>query len=433
MKLSTLLFVCWARTTVSHAILTTPAPRSGTNTGTGIKLTPFANAATYALECGGTNNNDPGVEQPTVAFSPGDTIDMTWRMTIPHAADVLLDGVRVAVHYGNGDTFADNILAGGVGNDPQAGTVPVAPIDAVRNEDITYQVTLPAGKTCDYCTLQWIWSAQNDGGSYLACADISITTNGQLPNFNNIESEIGKVLPGVGQPLNGGDGGDGGPPPPPPPSTVDIDMPASGTIAQYGITQQNQLKANMANTLGVLQANIALTVTTKDNDSVDLAFTVTVASDAESDNVKSRADNSLNSAAAATQRLGLGLVGLVNFEVEETPDVQQNSGSGGGGGGGGSSAGTVVGVLFALLIVGGIGYWYFKIRPNSSKSASTGKSPPAPTYQAGSGMPPPPPPPAGGAGGLPPGWSEAKDPSSGVTYYYNASTGATQWTPPNHV
>lgn len=34
------------------------------------------------------------------------------------------------------------------------------------------------------------------------------------------------------------------------------------------------------------------------------------------------------------------------------------------------------------------------------------------------------------AGPLPPGWSEGKDPNSGHTYYYNPSTGQTQWEQP---
>ena len=433
MRISLLVALSCAPLAGGHAILSVPAPRSGTNIGVGTKLTPFADASTFALECGGTRNSDPGVEQPTVAYTPGETIDLTWVLTIPHAIDRLTDGVRVAIHYDDGDTFSDNILDGGVGTDPLTGTVPVADADAEADDEITFQVTLPTGKTCDYCTLQWIWSAQNDGGSYLACADISITTNGQLPNFNNVPSEVGKVLPGVGVAIGDGNtGGDGAPSAPPPPSTVSIDMPATGTPAAFGTIQRNQLIANMATTLGVLQANVALTVAAKDSDSVDLAFVVTVASDAESDAVKAQADARLSSASTASLRLGTGLVG---FTVEDTPVTVQNNGQGGGGGGGGSDAGTVIGVLIALFAVGGFAYWYLKVRPNGSKPpepGAAGKYPPAPTYQAGAGMPPPPPPPPVGSG-LPPGWSEAKDANSGVTYYYNASTGATQWTMPNHV
>ena len=33
----------------------------------------------------------------------------------------------------------------------------------------TATVTLPRDKTCAYCTLQWVWVAENDGGSYVGC------------------------------------------------------------------------------------------------------------------------------------------------------------------------------------------------------------------------------------------------------------------------
>ena len=62
---------------------------------------------------------------------------------------------------------------------------------------LSQTVTLPAGKTCDYCTLQWIWAARGDGGSYIGCADISITADGTLPDFASLPSQTGNVLPGV--------------------------------------------------------------------------------------------------------------------------------------------------------------------------------------------------------------------------------------------
>jgi len=61
-------------------------------------------------------------------------------------------------------------------------------------------------------------------------------------------------------------------------------------------------------------------------------------------------------------------------------------------------------------------------------NASTGASQwhaPAPQLAAA----PPPPPPAAGTG-LPPGWVAGRDPASGAVYYANPSTGATQWEPP---
>ena len=37
---------------------------------------------------------------------------------------------------------------------------------------------------------------------------------------------------------------------------------------------------------------------------------------------------------------------------------------------------------------------------------------------------------AGAAGGLPPGWVQGTDPSTGAAYYYNAAMGRTQWETP---
>lgn len=180
--------------------------------GSGTKLQPFADAKIYADEtkCGGAvKNKDPGVETPLVAFSPNDELTVKWRMTIPHPIDYPLDepdntaspgsGVRIAMHYGATDSFEDNILAGGVAGDLGVGTLAAGTSedDPGRNGEVTATITLDAAKTCDYCTLQWIWAANADGGSYIGCADISITTDGQLPVFASLPSQNGNVLPGV--------------------------------------------------------------------------------------------------------------------------------------------------------------------------------------------------------------------------------------------
>ena len=184
--------------------------------GSGTKLQPFADAKIYADEtkCGGAvKNKDPGVETPLVAFSPNDVLTVKWRMTIPHPIDYPLDapdntaspgsGVRIAMHYGATDSFKDNILAGGVAGDPRVGTLAAGTSedDPGRNGEVTATVTLGA-KTCDYCTLQWIWAANNDGGSYLMCVDLSITAYGQLPDFNAIPSEVGKLVAGAAPSLH---------------------------------------------------------------------------------------------------------------------------------------------------------------------------------------------------------------------------------------
>ena len=97
---------------VSHAILYTPEPRSNIirEISQGKKLRPLADARNIANQgCGGADNDDPGVEIPEVAYRPGETITVQWKLTIPHPADVLTYGIRIAVHYGPGDSFAENV------------------------------------------------------------------------------------------------------------------------------------------------------------------------------------------------------------------------------------------------------------------------------------------------------------------------------------
>ena len=60
---------------------------SGGPTSSGTKLTPFDEAATYALQCGGReDNNDPGVERPLRAFSPGDQVTVTRVLWVERVA-----------------------------------------------------------------------------------------------------------------------------------------------------------------------------------------------------------------------------------------------------------------------------------------------------------------------------------------------------------
>ena len=145
----------------AHGILTTPAPRTGQDVSPGVKLTAFAAAKTVAdTSCGGAANNDPGVQIPTVAFVPGATTTVGWQLTIPHPADVLDTGIRVAIHYSATDSFAQNIVAGGLVGD--VGTTPLSagPANAAANSIQSTTITIPAGKTCNYCTIQWVWAAR---------------------------------------------------------------------------------------------------------------------------------------------------------------------------------------------------------------------------------------------------------------------------------
>jgi len=117
------------------------------------------------------------------------------------------------------------ILIGGIEGDPGFedntgdgiidNAIPAGPIDAVTNQIESTIVTLP-DKTCNYCTVQWVWAARSDGGFYLGCADISITSTGLLPDFNLLPSEVGNELPQNAPPAppgsvrGNGDGSGGG-------------------------------------------------------------------------------------------------------------------------------------------------------------------------------------------------------------------------------
>ena len=82
-------------------------------------------------------------------------------------ARVLDSGVRVAIHYSATDSFAQNIVAGGVIGDPPYTPVSAGPANAAANSIQTQTIILPLGKTCDFCTLQWVCAANADGGSYV--------------------------------------------------------------------------------------------------------------------------------------------------------------------------------------------------------------------------------------------------------------------------
>ena len=80
--------------------------------------------------------------------------------------------------------------------DPDFTKVAAGNGDGTRDALYDVEVTLPADKTCDICTLQWVWSAENDGGSYVGCADVSITADGQ-PVAPAPQPTAGEVLAGV--------------------------------------------------------------------------------------------------------------------------------------------------------------------------------------------------------------------------------------------
>ena len=92
-------------TVAAHGVLTDPPAREGAGQGfdpadQGVKLQPFGDARRIANEgCGGTPNGGLAntVKQPTAAYSPGGTLLVKWKVTIPHDVDRLDTGVRLAL------------------------------------------------------------------------------------------------------------------------------------------------------------------------------------------------------------------------------------------------------------------------------------------------------------------------------------------------
>jgi hypothetical protein len=122
-------------------------------TGLQVDLTKCDQGGTPALN---TQQAVPAAQ----TFSPGESITVAWKTTIPHANP---PGVRIAVRYVDvaGDTFAAHVLAAGLQSGQTGGN---------------RVVTLPA--TRGRAELMWSWESISDGGYYVSCADIQIGTSG---------------------------------------------------------------------------------------------------------------------------------------------------------------------------------------------------------------------------------------------------------------
>ena len=88
---------------------------------------------------------------------------------------------------GDGNCFQDDDGIPGKDNAVDAGDGTV---------EMSQLLTLPAGKTCSYCVLQWMWAARQDGGFYIGCADIAITEDGNLPDYAQVPSGGGRRAAG---------------------------------------------------------------------------------------------------------------------------------------------------------------------------------------------------------------------------------------------
>jgi len=426
-------FVCLVSPTFvwGHAVMTSPSPRPASGMiGTGSKLQPFAGASAYANGgCGSATNGDPGVQIPTVAYTPGAQVTVTWALTIPHPADNLDSGVRIAMHYGPGDSFDQNILTGGVIGSGAPGTVSA--------ELTTVTVTLPA-KTCDYCTLQWLWAANADGGSYIGCSDVAITANGALPNYVGLPSQVGNVLPGVlATPGAGGSTNPGSiivpaqdPGQVPPGGTGPGDMVVlaqftlSGTLDSLTRQQRSNVEQGVAVAAGVSLEDMEMRYEAGEDGSaisggVRVTAVVTPPVGSTSSSILLNLQTIVGTAIQATAQFGVGVTADPTI-YETTAELAGMGDSSGGMSRWGVAA--VVLVIFLFLVAAYFAYKKF------CAGDSGGKAPPPPGVTLNA-----PPPPSGQppGGALPPGWQAVFDPTSGQTFFCNSMTGATTWNHPS--
>ncbi|KAL2917126.1 hypothetical protein HK105_203190 [Polyrhizophydium stewartii] len=139
----------------ANAFLVAPSPRSsGTQLSvpgaSGIKIPTLPVPADMLTAAGGCLDSVRGYASASVA--PGGTVGVNWQIVVDHASD---PGVRIAVLFDGDDQFT--VLRDGIDVHDQAA-----------------MVTLPDSKA-GAATLQWLWASQEDGGFYLACADIDVS------------------------------------------------------------------------------------------------------------------------------------------------------------------------------------------------------------------------------------------------------------------
>ena len=50
--------------------------------------------------------------------------------------------------------------------------------EGIDASDESVLVQIPEEKLCPNCVLQWLWDAVDDGGHYVQCVDMALTTTG---------------------------------------------------------------------------------------------------------------------------------------------------------------------------------------------------------------------------------------------------------------
>jgi len=195
MKGAVLLLVAYLALVASHGDMIDPVSRLGDRSTAETKKYQHALYGTdgdYPLgsailkTCGDEDGPAPlpdGVtpRDVTWVYTPGSTIDVTWRLTAPHPVNVATprESVRISVAEQEGSklTYDFNLAANIISNVMVPPSTDASGSDTVAADDTkTVQVTLPAALTGNHFVLQWVWDSESDGGGYIDCADIAIRT-----------------------------------------------------------------------------------------------------------------------------------------------------------------------------------------------------------------------------------------------------------------
>jgi len=195
MKGAVLLLVAYLALVASHGDMIDPMSRLGDRSQADTKKYQHALYGTdgdYPLDspilktCGDEDGPAPlpdGVtpRDITWVYTPGSTIDVTWRLTAPHPVNVATprEFVRISVaeQVGSKTTYDFNLAANIIHNDMVPPSTDASGSETLTTDDTkTVQVTLPATFVGNHYVLQWVWDSESDGGGYIDCADIAIRT-----------------------------------------------------------------------------------------------------------------------------------------------------------------------------------------------------------------------------------------------------------------